>query len=106
MYLNRFQQGDAVSYCGNNSELRSNLNGRRGEVVGRVAGERSAVVVDFGPEPNAGAYIFCELAHLEKFVARVRQPETKTTEVVQRKLLSKGKSGHGGKRKNDQEDSE
>lgn len=107
MYLNRFQQGDEVSYAGNKEELRANLNGRCGTVVGRVTGEKTGVVVDFGPEPEAGCYILCEVNHLEKFVKRDRQPEAKGAEVKQRKPggkpQGKGKPGHSGKRKNDQE---
>ena len=100
-------QGDEVQYAGRKDELNANLNGRRGVVVGRVAGETGAVVVDFGPEQEAGAYIMDERSQLEKYVKRDRPAEAKGAEVQKRhqggKPGGKGKPGQGGKRKNDQE---
>lgn len=61
MYLNRFQQGDEVQYCG--SKLGSDLAGKIGVVVGRVQNSLQGVVVEFGSD----AYVMDELTHLVKF---------------------------------------
>ena len=61
MYINRFQQGDKVSYCG--GKLASELGGKLGVVLARVQNVQNELVVDFGN----GAYIMDENRDLAKF---------------------------------------
>lgn len=61
MYLNRFQQGDKVQYCG--ERLAKDLAGRLGVVHARVQNSEREVVVDFGSD----SYILDETTHLTRF---------------------------------------
>lgn len=68
MYLNRFQQGDKVQYCGRNEHLAKELSGKLGIVHARVGGEESGVVVDFGSD----SYIMDERTALTRFQGKER----------------------------------
>jgi hypothetical protein len=62
----RFQQGDKVTYMG--KKFASDLQGKLGEVVGRLANCSNGVVVDFGGD----AYVLDENKHVGPFQGHLK----------------------------------
>lgn len=81
MQLKRFQQGDKVQYTG--KKFASDLQGKLGEVAGRVANQPTGVVVDFGGE----SYVMDENRHLAPFQGHLKgdKEDKKDTKVERRR---------------------
>lgn len=62
----RFFQGDKITYTG--KKFASDLQGKLGEVVGRLANHESGVIVDFGGD----AYVMDENKHLGPFQGHLK----------------------------------
>lgn len=81
--LKRFQQGDKVQYTG--KKFASDLQGKLGEVAGRVENQETGVVVDFGGE----SYIMDENKHLAPFQGHLKsgpsREDKKDTKVERRR---------------------
>ncbi len=87
MYHRKFQQGDLVKYTG---DKLTGLNGKVGEICGRVGGTESGVTVDFGDDQ---AYIMSE-GVLARTVAKPKaeggeDDKKKQPEVQKRKGVGK-----------------
>lgn len=94
MYHRKFQQGDLVKYTG--ERLGKELNGKIGEICGRIAGTDSGVVVDFGEDQ---AYVMSE-GVLAKTVAK---PKVEDVEVEKKKTPDVQKRKGVGKRQKNAE---
>jgi hypothetical protein len=66
MHLNRFGQGDKVSYAG--EKFAKDLHGKLGIICGRIGGTEHGVVVDFGED----SYVMDEERHLVPFQGKLR----------------------------------
>jgi ribonucleotide monophosphatase NagD (HAD superfamily) len=100
MYLNRFQQGDEVSYVG--EKFVGEIAAKVGVVLARVGGSDSEVVVAFGSD----AYIVDENVHLARARggrAVVSNQDNVPGEKAEKKVagpeVSKRKGVGGGKRR-------